>query len=239
MKYKGFLGIIMILTVMIFSSVLFAQAKIDLPQTEFDFGYVPQESTISHVFWIKSVGLDTLRILEVRPGCGCTKAPIKKKEISSGDSTELEIIYSSGHRLGESVKHPLLKVNSNPVDHRLTIKATTLREPNGSYPAIFKPYRVYVSRAGEIEVTEGKFKIINVSPDLLELNVVSQSRDYFDLDLPENIRPGDTAVCKLKVKPEKLGEEFHKSFTIEFNDPQKTRFSIPVVRRFIGVKSPE
>jgi len=44
------------------------KARIEVPQASFNFGYVPQGSTISHVFWLKSVGLDTLRITDVRPG---------------------------------------------------------------------------------------------------------------------------------------------------------------------------
>lgn len=43
-----------------------AQLTIDEP--EFVFGYAPQHSKVSHVFWLKSTGDDTLRILSVRPG---------------------------------------------------------------------------------------------------------------------------------------------------------------------------
>jgi hypothetical protein len=42
--------------------------KMMLPETEFDFGYVPQNSKVSHVFWIHSTGDDTLKILKVTPG---------------------------------------------------------------------------------------------------------------------------------------------------------------------------
>ena len=192
---------------------------------------------MSHVFWIKSTGKDTLRILEVKPGCGCTKAPVKKREISPNDSTELEIIYSSGRRIGESVKHPLLTLNTNPAEQQITIKANALRLPEASYPVVIKPYRVYVSRAGDIEIDEGTFKIVNVSPDDLKLSLVDYPADYFSLDLPKDIKPGDTAFCKLKVVPDKLPEEFFKSFTIEFNDSNASRFTIPVVRRFIGETS--
>ena len=44
------------------------QARLDVPVTSFDFGYVPQGYSISHVFWLKNVGGDTLRITDVRPG---------------------------------------------------------------------------------------------------------------------------------------------------------------------------
>ncbi|MDD4052927.1 MAG: hypothetical protein PHR28_13660, partial [candidate division Zixibacteria bacterium] len=39
---------------------------------------------------------------------------------------------------------------------------------------------------------------------------------------------------KLKVNREYLAEPFEKSVTLELTDASKTRFTIPVVRRFIG-----
>jgi hypothetical protein len=42
--------------------------RLILPESEFDFGYVPQNSKISHVFWLKSAGDDSLKILKVVPG---------------------------------------------------------------------------------------------------------------------------------------------------------------------------
>lgn len=44
------------------------QPRLEVPEVAFNFGYVPQGSSISHVFWLKSVGADTLRITDVRPG---------------------------------------------------------------------------------------------------------------------------------------------------------------------------
>lgn len=42
--------------------------RVQVSQTEFDFGRVAQGASISHVFWIKNVGADTLRIQDVKPG---------------------------------------------------------------------------------------------------------------------------------------------------------------------------
>jgi len=42
--------------------------RLTMPETIFDFGYAPQNSTISHAFWLYSTGDDTLRILKVSPG---------------------------------------------------------------------------------------------------------------------------------------------------------------------------
>jgi hypothetical protein len=43
-------------------------ARIEVPEVTFNFGYVPQGASISHTFWLHSVGNDTLRITDVRPG---------------------------------------------------------------------------------------------------------------------------------------------------------------------------
>lgn len=45
-----------------------AAPKLSIPQDTFDFGYVPQNSSISHVFWLHSTGEDTLRVERVVPG---------------------------------------------------------------------------------------------------------------------------------------------------------------------------
>lgn len=45
-----------------------AQPKMSIPNSIFDFGFVPQNSKISHIFWLHSTGTDTLKILKVTPG---------------------------------------------------------------------------------------------------------------------------------------------------------------------------
>lgn len=55
---------------MVFVVVASLQAapRLTMDNSSFDFGYVPQNSAISHEFWLKSVGTDTVRILKVVPG---------------------------------------------------------------------------------------------------------------------------------------------------------------------------
>jgi hypothetical protein len=42
--------------------------RISFSETFWDFGRTPQNSQVSHIFWIKNAGGDTLRILRVKPG---------------------------------------------------------------------------------------------------------------------------------------------------------------------------
>ncbi len=60
-----FLTFVFLLTAVMSAS---AQPELTIPEPEFDFGYVPQHSSISHVFWLHSTGTDELKIANVRPG---------------------------------------------------------------------------------------------------------------------------------------------------------------------------
>jgi len=41
------------------------KAKLQISETSWDFGRSPQNSVLSHSFWLKNVGTDTLRALNV------------------------------------------------------------------------------------------------------------------------------------------------------------------------------
>lgn len=45
-----------------------AAPRLTIPEGEFDFGFVPQNSEVAHVFWLHSTGEDSLRIVQVTPG---------------------------------------------------------------------------------------------------------------------------------------------------------------------------
>jgi len=63
-----------VIVIAIFAGLLLTVASVqsaprmELPIAEFNFGYAPQNSKVSYVFWIHSVGDDTLLIKKVVPG---------------------------------------------------------------------------------------------------------------------------------------------------------------------------
>lgn len=46
----------------------FAAPGLFIPEKSWDFGHVPQNSILTHDYWIKNIGTDTLRIIKVKPG---------------------------------------------------------------------------------------------------------------------------------------------------------------------------
>lgn len=71
MKKKTFFlfGLIsLMLLLLILAETSSAQPKAFMSETTWDFGKVPQRNFVSHSYWIKNIGTDTLRIIKVRPG---------------------------------------------------------------------------------------------------------------------------------------------------------------------------
>ncbi len=48
--------------------MVMAKPKLNMPETHWDFGSVPQNSVLSHDYWIRNSGDDTLKIFDVKPG---------------------------------------------------------------------------------------------------------------------------------------------------------------------------
>jgi hypothetical protein len=67
MKSIRLLLFVLIVTAFLWSLAL-AGPQLSIPDPSFDFGYAPQNSTISHVFWLHSTGTDSLKIIKVSPG---------------------------------------------------------------------------------------------------------------------------------------------------------------------------
>jgi len=60
--------LLVLLLIFLVAGSLMAAPRLTINESSFDFGFVPQNSKISHDFWLDSTGDDTLKILKVVPG---------------------------------------------------------------------------------------------------------------------------------------------------------------------------
>jgi hypothetical protein len=58
----------LLVLVFILSNSILAAPRLTIKESIFKFGFAPQNSKISHVFWLYSTGEDSLKILKVVPG---------------------------------------------------------------------------------------------------------------------------------------------------------------------------
>ncbi|UCE23946.1 MAG: hypothetical protein JSU74_11695 [Candidatus Zixiibacteriota bacterium] len=62
------LAMMISLLLMIMVGAAFGGPNLTIPESAFDFGYVPQHSKVSHIFWLHSTGDSTLQITKIVPG---------------------------------------------------------------------------------------------------------------------------------------------------------------------------
>jgi hypothetical protein len=229
MKKLPSLLILLVLLSLLSGSVL-GEPKLVIPDSTFNFGFVPQNSKISHKFWLHSLGTDTLKIVKVSPGCGCTQTPLTKTDLAPGDSTELETIFNTGNYMLHQSKRPSITTNEGLLTRYVQFSADVVVNPDSTYPLIINPYKFDISQFGKKERNSLEFVIKNVSDMELEVRLVDMPSNMFKLTLPKKIKPGETAKGKITLLKEFLGSEFEKSLTLETTDKLNTRFTIPVKR---------
>ncbi len=216
-------------------AVSHAGPAVDIPDPVFDFGKVCQRATVAHTFWVKSVGDDTLRITKVIPGCGCTQAPIEDSVIAPGDSTALEIFFSTKSYRGMVSKRPYLETNTGGDKVYVKIQAELLPEPDTVMPLSLSPYSLDVSQFTQQPRRKAKFLIQNKGDQDYEITLVDWSKKHFDVELPDKIKAGETADGMVIVHEDAVETEFEQSLTFEISDEAHSRYTLPI-RRMYRVK---
>ncbi len=56
------------LLILLGTTQISAAPRLTMPESAFNFGYAPQNSKISHEFWLHSTGDDSLKIIKIVPG---------------------------------------------------------------------------------------------------------------------------------------------------------------------------
>ncbi len=208
-----------------------AGPRMTLPESYFNFGYIPQYAHVAHTFWLKSTGDRELVVKEVVPGCGCTQAPLEKDHIAIGDSARLEIIFDSRRFRNRITKQPKIKTNGLEPSKIVQIIANVVPQGDTSRPLMFEPNMLNFFGDNKAVLQPIEFKIHNLSDTGYEISMVATDDDYFKAEIPKTIGPGETKVGKVTLMKAVAPEAFFKSFTIQINDDWNHRFSIPVARR--------
>lgn len=213
--------------------------RLTIEDSHFNFGYVPQNSKISHQFWLKSTGDDSLKILKVVPGCGCTKAPLEKKNLGIGDSTRLEIIFSTRKYRNRVSKRPRIETNAGTPHKTVEFTANVVARPDSTYPIIISPYKLDLSQFSEKIRDKISVTFTNVSDQELQVELIDIASDYFAIEMPRSIKAGESVEALLTLHDDALDKSFEKSLTLQLNDERNSRFTIPVKRivRLYGADS--
>lgn len=100
------------------------QPSLQLPETIYNFGEVPEGTEVEHDFIVQNTGKGTLQIEQVRPSCGCTVASFDQT-IPPGGTGKIHLkLHLKGFQ--GSVKKTATIFTNDPVDARavLTLQGT-------------------------------------------------------------------------------------------------------------------
>lgn len=211
-----------------------AEPKLVVTETEFNYGKVAQQSELYHGFWLKSVGDDTVRIVEVFPGCGCTQIPLPDSTLAPGDSLKLQIILNTQRFFGFVTKKPYIEINRS--EDKLVhfhIYAQVLPDPATDSPLVLDPPRLDVSQFTVKPRRRSTLSITNKTDETFKLALVDVSTSKLKVELPDKVGPHETVKARVTVDKDSMEESFTRSFTFEAtSSKQRVRHSVAVYRLY-------
>ncbi|MEM7233548.1 MAG: DUF1573 domain-containing protein, partial [Planctomycetota bacterium] len=143
----------------------FGKSPLKLSSTSLDFGSVGHDETVARKLTITNTGTKPVRIVELRPSCGCTKVSPRqiRQPIAAGASVDVNVTMSSGRATGKL--HKYVAVRSDQCDSASRV---------GVLMKIFSGYQV----RGRIKL-EGEFKGKEVSA-FVDLTRQAKSNEPID-----------------------------------------------------------
>lgn len=109
----------------------------------------------------------------------------------------------------------------------LKISAFIYAEKTPTSPLVQNPKKLNLQV--ENMKTEQKVTFKNITMDTLQMKLVWTDDKFLEITGTDaTIAPGKTADLLVKVKKDRPDEYFNKSFTIEVNDKDHTRMTVPV-----------
>jgi hypothetical protein len=92
---------------------------------------------------------------------------------------------------------------------------------------------------GNRKVSITQVEIKNTGKEKFKVKVVDYPKDFLDVKLSnEDLRPNATVVLKARLSRNLNVDKFEKSITLEFNDKDKTRLTVPAKLNLPPIKTP-
>ena len=114
------------------------EARIVFDKTHHDFGRILDFKAASHRCIVTNSGSAPLRILELRPSCGCSVPSVGKNLLEPGENTFIEVEFNPSGMQG-SVRQSVSVISDDPENPStlLTFEASAVPEIMPSAPVLF------------------------------------------------------------------------------------------------------
>jgi hypothetical protein len=105
---------------------------LNLKETEFDFGKIPQGKPVTHIFEFKNAGKTAFSLDNVQASCGCTTPEWNKDAVAPGATALIKVGYNAQNE-GPFAKPVTITYNGNQTK-QIIIKGEVWKTPVTSAP---------------------------------------------------------------------------------------------------------
>lgn len=221
---KKFINLVFV-AAFIFTGCLKAQPQLEIIGGDtYDWGTVkPADNPLKAKIVIKNTGNATLSVSEVKPGCGCTTAPISKSEIQPGDTASLSVTLNVSSNTVDVSKSIRITSNDakNPTKH-LYLKARVF------YPIEIKPQSYFTFHDMEIGMKkESRLMLKNNTNESITLTEFVTNPPNLQLNImgKKILKPGEEFELIAIATPDKAGS-YNCSVKFKTNNPEMKDVSI-------------
>ncbi|MCX6146180.1 MAG: DUF1573 domain-containing protein [Candidatus Kapabacteria bacterium] len=228
------------LAILLFAFKINAQPKLEFIEEgnfkgdRYNWGKVKEkESPLKANIRIKNTGNQLLDITKVKPGCGCTTAPLDKDKLQPGEVATIKVeLRVTGH--------------PGPVAKSITVSSNDLSNPERNIfleadlvkPILNDPQ--YLTFQADMKVgieAESKVKITNASPKSVTLSdfVVKPETGICNMTGKKVLAPNESIEVSVKYTPTKAG---YISLSLELKTDDADQPSIYVAGYGNAVESP-
>ncbi len=152
--------------------------------------------------------------------------------IAVGDSADIEIVFATRKYTGEQVKRTTVVTSDITKGNTSLILHATVAGQNDTIGGILLVDPPFVDIAQDERDREFDVMVTNLAEVPLTPTLVSAPYEVFEIDYVNRaIPPGESARMKVRVTDGTEVNTAKKSFTFEFDDARRTRFSLPVELR--------
>jgi len=96
-------------------------ARISVDSLDYNFGQVPNDRAVEHVYKVSNTGTKPLVITRVQTSCGCTAAMMESSVIDPGQTGKLRVSFNP-HNQKQAVTRTISVYSNDPVDSVIQIK---------------------------------------------------------------------------------------------------------------------
>jgi len=161
-----------------------------------DFGEIKRGDAAKYSFIFTNTGAETLKVLEVRPGCGCTTAGNWEKEVAAGKTGSIPLQFNSSGFSGTVFKSATVTFD-DPVQSNVVLQLTG----KVWIPIDVTPASVVFQYEEDTTNSETRtVRIVSNLPEPIEITQPECTNRAFKLEL-KTVKPGKEFALEVSTVP--------------------------------------